>query len=646
MCRSIAAFGKLEAIPSGASIVVASDEPRVRAAARADRRVHSVVFLEKAETLFDVAPDVLRTLDVIDSWLTLSPPPRGVEVETLRWTRSVEGGLTGQRIQDALLLIRSYRDLLATTGATDVYVAAEPHARWLDRVMRACAAAAGAQFHELRMRPFAHAAQALASFLRPFAISAYQLINVVRYGGGRIRRRSSSTELDRAIVFLLASSWPKHVQNVVPLMAALRSRGAAAVALCWSASERYTARPADLQLAEAGLACVRLESAVSLRDVVESYVAAALVAWRAFRERRYLDRLIYEGVPLGAILAESARYFIVAELPQRIRIERAMRSILGDARPRAFKPWGPEFFEGRTALRCLPDRARTLIFHYWVGAGLEWPYADAQKMIDFFLAKGPDEVAIASRAYSLPPAKIRLVGHGRFDTLSKFATQTPAEESRRRLHLPENARRYVGLDPNAALRGFQSMREQIELVEAVLHVAAAHPDLLVVVKPHPAHGIQHLQPLFHERRLANVVVLSRDESVLDFLNAVDVLVTKISTLLLEAALMDRVAISTLFSGERYFDIYAGLSTVVNSTTELETLLSILLDDSRYPAWRNDRLARQRRALPNYYVRSSRSAADAAADALLEAITSHHCEVPPESSAGRNPVTCSPPLGRL
>jgi len=592
----------------------------VQLAGQSDSRVQAVGFLEQAEPFFVVALDVLEIIDRIDAWLMSPSLPKGLTTETLRWTRNVEGGLTAQRVQDVLLLIRSYRKLIVTTGATEVWVAAEPEARWLDAVLAACASALGVRCRRLAVRPVAHLMCALTAALRPLAVAVYYFVNTVRLGAGAVRPTSLSRELDGAVVFLLASSLPKHVENVAPTMAALGARGVRAVALCWAASERYCRKTAARQLQDAGLAAIRLEHAVTLTDIVASLVLAARMAWRRRREWWNISGLHYCGVPLHGLLAESARHFLIADLPQRIRIERALAAVLRSARPAALKPWGPEFFEGRAAVRLLHRRRDTLVFHYWLGASLEWPYSDAQHLIDVFLAKGKREGEIATANYALSPAQVEWVGHARFDALLDYARTVPALESRRRLGLPAGGKRFVGFDPGGPLRGFQSVREQVEMTQAVLDAAKQCPDLVILVKPHPAYPIHHLHALFAAASLDNVVVIPARVAAQDFLNAVDILVTKYSTLLLEAALIERVAVSALFDRERRFDVFPGMSTLVFSQAELCRLLVAAADDVFFPSWRQSCVEQQRRSLPLHYFQMDRPAAELTVEALMSRLS--------------------------
>lgn len=618
ICRTPLGLPTVSRLRPNRPLVVASDDRRVQEAALEQPGVQAVCFIEQAEPLYAVADDVCRLLGEIDSSLTALDPDLPAEV--LSWGRNVEGGLTAQRVQDALLLFRSYQVLLQRTKAQEICLISEPHARWEDAVLETWARAQGVPVRRTVVRPFGHCKETVWTWLRPWAIALYYLGSIVRHGGGRLRRARIET-LEGAVAFQQTSAYRKHVDNIRPLMQALRARGRQTLALCWSSSERYTADTAACQLAVDGLAAIDLERLVTVRDVMASILLGARSAWRARRASRLWKDLQYLNGPLGSLLAESLRHFLVAELPQRIRYERALAALFAHTRPVALKPsGGPESFEGRVACRLLRSASNAnppLVFHYWLGAASDWPYADDRHRPDVFLAKGPREAALAMREYGLRADQIDVVGQPRFSGYEEFADTNTAEVSRRELGLPHDARLYVGFDPGGAVRGYLSAREQADMTEALIRAARREPRLLLVVKPHPSHSTDHLRPLLAEAAPGSLLVLDRSASLRHFLNAVDVVVTKYSTLILEAALMRRASISALLDNEPRFQIYGDIAAVVHTGQQLEDLMvSLGADAAAFSAWRAEQLVRHQTYMPEHYSRNDIAPAERAA-AVLE-----------------------------
>ncbi|MEI8088784.1 MAG: CDP-glycerol glycerophosphotransferase family protein [Opitutaceae bacterium] len=617
ICRSLAGIPRLKHLRLDTPWVVASDDLRVQYAAQSLPSVQAVRFIEKRDSFYTVAAEVVRVLEEINGWLTsFAGAEKGLQTETLDWGRNVEGGLTTQRVQDALLLIRFYSELFRETSATAVHLIAEPTALWDDLVLVAVARHAKIPLVRHAVQPLARWKETLVAWLRPHAVAIYYRCNVLRLGRGQ---PAVKPVRDASILFQLGSSTRKHVENIVPLMLALQARGERPVALCWSASERYTRDAASAQITSRYLTAVRLEGWLTLRDLWVGTRLGGRIRRRirlAARAPGPWQQLQYNRVALAPLLQDSLRHFLIAEAPQRILYQRALATCLSGVQPKGFKPWaGPESFEGQAALRVLQANTSTpLVFHYWLGASLEWPYADPRHPPDFFLAAGPHEARIARQNYGLSGAQVEIVGQARYAGYAEFASEHTAAASRRELGLPPG-RRYIGFDPSGALRGYQSKREQADITAALLRAARHNPGLVIVVKPHPSYPITDLQSLLAAIAQPNVVILDRAAPLKHFLNAVDAIVTKYSSLILEAALMQRAAIAALFDGDDRFKAFGDMPAVVRTPAELEALLRQLGDDAAFASWRANRLAKCSHLLPEFYYQTDQPAAEISAETI-------------------------------
>ncbi len=600
---------------------MASDDPRVHAAARACPEVVEVVYLEPFSSFYRVAPVVRQVVETLDDWLAGFAPQFP---EALRWGCTVEGGLTSQRVQDALLLIEACDDLLERVRPAQVVVHSTGSDRFADLVLATVVATRSIPLRCEVPGACERARGALTAWFRPAALLSYRLVHLFRRGGGRPSPRTGTAPgSDRGVLFVLCSSARNHVDNVQPVINALAAQGTDTAVLTWHANERMgRAAPPGLTNAVAlepwvGWSDITagLEQARRLRLRIGS---ASTTPWKA---------LVHRGVPLAPLLVESLRHFLIAELPLRLVFRRALLAAVAATRPLAVKPWGaPEGFEYRQISQLWPADRRPLVFQYWLGVGMAWPYADARQYLDLFLAKDAGEAAQVARDYQRTPAQIELVGQIRLAGHREFADTTPPATSRRNLGLPDRPQAfYVGFDPNCALRGYQSAREQAEITQALLAATAKSPDLVVVVKPHPAYPIDHLAPLFATSRDGRVVVLAHDAPLNHFLNAVDLVVSKYSSILLEAALMRRVALAVIADGNMRFRVFGELTPVMQDLTALSELLVQLASS---PAYRDTWIAERRRLQEdclqrNYLPQTGPSPVARAATAIIAHARQHH-----------------------
>jgi hypothetical protein len=138
VCRSLSEIHVLQRFQpqAGCRYIVASDDLRLHLEVKKYPWVAEVCYLEQMESFFVVASDVITYLALINQWLeALGNDPRGIPKELLFWIRHCEGGKTTQRLQDLLLLIRSYQYLLDTYHITSIIILSHPAAAWEDDIL-------------------------------------------------------------------------------------------------------------------------------------------------------------------------------------------------------------------------------------------------------------------------------------------------------------------------------------------------------------------------------------------------------------------------------------------------------------------------------------------------------------------------------
>jgi CDP-glycerol glycerophosphotransferase (TagB/SpsB family) len=116
-----------------------------------------------------------------------------------------------------------------------------------------------------------------------------------------------------------------------------------------------------------------------------------------------------------------------------------------------------------------------------------------------------------------------------------------------------------------------------------------------------------------------------DKNMLPYhaLNAADVLITKLSTIALEAMLFKRPVISILLDGEERFRIYGDAVERVNSLEALTATLTMLVSDAgRRADWVENQLRNQEKYLKNYFGKNIAESAKLGAAALDNFLTNN------------------------
>jgi len=159
--------------------------------------------------------------------------------------------------------------------------------------------------------------------------------------------------------------------------------------------------------------------------------------------------------------------------------------------------------------------------------------------------------------------------------------------------------------------------EQTLVTNTLLNFARNCPDAALIIKPHPAHQPGMLERLIEHYPLPNVFLINKDMLPYHALMAADVVVTKFSTVGIEAMIFGRPVVSVMLDNEdRWQFVYGDAAEYVKTVNALAELLEKLVDDAEFrPKWTEAQRERQEYFLAQYFIQSSRPAASLAADAI-------------------------------
>jgi hypothetical protein len=615
VCRGLSEIHFLRRFKSqpGCRYILASDDLRVHLEMEKYPWLTDVCYLEQMESFYDVALDVIKYVELINQWLkSLGNDAEGIPQELLFWMRACEGGKTTQRIQDLLLLIRSYHRLLDTFNIDSIIIFSHAQAEWEDKVLITVGRSKGLEVRIIgSIRPAIVKAKLLAwmKFLAREPYYCFYILLAKMRGHFRGDKPKGSTN---EIVLQFCSSEAKHIANIVPLMKALKPRGYSPLALLWRASETRET------FVRAGLGAEELENFVPPAALWEAPYRAWL-SWNRAKLRRieffaHLG-LQYGNTALGPLLWPSMQSFFGEELPQRYRLWQAAKKYFARHFPEAIRLWGAGILpEGSIVLNSLQDNQHPVSF-FWIMNYIDSPYESDYPCVDLFLAAGDSQKEYLE-TLGVSSQRIVSVGLSRYDHLHDFQKEHSPSQSRAYLNIPQNFQHYLLFDPNYALRGYLTVQEQSLVTSALLNFAREHPAVALIIKPHPGHRPGGLEELIDYFSLPNVFFTDKNMLPFHALNAADLVITKFSTIALEGMLFKRPVISVVLDGGQRFRIYGDAVEAADSIAALLGTLTRMVDDPGWRAtWVEDLLQNQAGFLRRYFGNNMANSAQIAAEAL-------------------------------
>lgn len=619
ICRDPAAFHSVLAgrRKSDEDIVIASDDLDVHALARNCPGL-KIVYFDQMESLFDVAPQVLKLLGAVNKWLRAQGDEICVPADLLYWVQHVEGGVTTQRILEAVLEVRSCAAIFDRIKPSKLTIGASSRRYWEDTVLVACATQRKIPVHAIKSVNPGRGFSGLWQQLRPFAVAFHQSLLTI---DSLLRRKASGfggAKFGPYVAIQMCTSGVGHFNNTLPLVKAFARVGLEAIVVTFSA--RRTA----LAIRAQGYKVVELESWVPPRALFQSWWAAFRVLQRAKANRGAFlsgnEEVQYASL-IRVVLLSSVRSFLIAEFPQLLRLDAACKALFSKNPPIAARLWTNILQPGVISFRAMKAvGVRPLLFRQIGLDILPNPYFHHDAAVDLFFCVS-DAGRERLRAEGQTASQIAVAGITLRPRVEEFASQNTVEHSRRLLRIDPLARLVIFCDAQDPTRGYSTAMEQAWLVQAMIEFAEQHEDVSVILKPHPGYRGGHLEAMLGGRGSGRITWIPGNALPYHGLNAAHVVLTKMSTVTIEAMLLGVPSICVLLDQDLRWAIYEDAVDYALSVEDLGKKLNGLRNTEEYSSWADTLRQRQLPFMERHFPKPSGDVFALVAREVKNALTS-------------------------
>ena len=576
-----------------------SDDIMVQTKAKSFNWINQIDFIEKIESLFNVAEDVIVIQKKISNWLkTLSNKHNGFPRELFYFPRHVDGGMTTQRIQDSLLLIRSYLFLLKKFSIDEVILIRNSAYFWEDSIFIQTAKSLDTRITEIPDNKALSILKRLKVYLKALAYDLFYFFVFLRI---KIRPNGNSRDKSKdEIVFQLCSSAEKHIDNIIPVMKELGRKKFKTKAICWSAPG------ASEKIIENGVEAVDLESYLTFNDWVDSLFRFTWTVRQALRRKKNfvedLD-LTFQTVDLGLFLWPSILYFLFADLRQSYRLKLASARYLKVHQPIAVQLWGSiSLRQGFVFWKNTKKISPPMFFTAQVGNFIEDPYFfPDDHPEDLWFTFGKTHRNFMVDTIGIPPNKIEITGQPRYQDLKDFKNRFSQNDSASILKIPKEFNRYILFDFNEFVRGYISVQEQMTVLMGLIRFVQKHKEVALIIKPHPNAKLKSLSEILRIYKAQNIILI--DKSMLPYhaINSANIVITAFSTIGIEAMILEKPVLSVNFENEKRWKVFDDAVDYFDNVQDLLTLLEKIVTESEfYEFWQISQIERQNKFLKSYF----------------------------------------------
>lgn len=620
LCRSINDFKfvKNTNINSSKKYYLATDDIRLHREVAKYDWITKAVFIELEESFYSVADKVVEILDIINIWLKSLGSKRGrFPEDILFWIRHAEGGMTTQRIQDILMLIRSYVNLIDQFHIDSIVIISNSNFIWEDTVMVETARSRSIPINIITKNYFKVTLIKLCSFCKPFVYELYYLLNTLLIKLKFLLFHSDKLIRKNEIIIQICSTAPKHLIQHIALMKELKRKNYNPVALCWGV---YSGTK---QFKKNNISYDELENWVSVSALFSSMIKVfitLIIAKKKWKERQSAPALSYKSVTIGKLLWSSISFFICGELSQRYRLYIASSRYFKSNTPLAIKFWTLVFAEAVIPFKFISIKD-TAIFQWAspVYHSSENPYEHHVISPDLILVSSPKQEKQINEL-GFHKGNIVSVGQLYKDNLETFSKKFTREQSYIHLSIPSTYCLYLLFDHGYLIRGYMSSSEQIRTIDYLLNFAKTHRSIALLVKPHPAHRSGILETQIRYFSLKNVFLIDSKMLPDHCMNVADLVITKFSTIGIEALYLNKPVVSLILDVEKRFRIFGDAADYFYNFEDLDNLLEKITSDKNYLIeWKSGHHQRAAKFLDDFILKTSKTSFELAAEAIDEMI---------------------------
>ncbi|MBT7444029.1 MAG: hypothetical protein HN790_08720 [Methylococcales bacterium] len=587
--------------------IVASDDIRVHHLLAPYPNVIGPLWIVQMDTVYSVAESVITVIKEVNDWLRYESGCHPAIRDLIDWPMHCEGGATSQRILDFLLLEKSYESLITTAKLAEVIIINDSVSTWENELIIAIARKHKIPVKILGVTPLKNwLRKNIWRHIKPLAVALFRTSQVLKVKLKCILSTRSPKDDSGLVAIQLVSSSKNHQNHTKVLARALRDEGLDPIIIGW----RLGVSASDLTTE--GFKLIELEQSVRLPDLILAWCRILISRWRAGFRLGVLsitDNFCANPQVLKNILARSVLDFYFNELLDRAMLKSASSRYFTYHKVQALRPhslvlpYGSIFF--REFRRALPN-AQVFIHGGWP-YNIHEPITDKEAPIPrnqvmFFACSDLHRRILIDKGFRME--NVIVTGLHWVESIMAFSCNTTKRKSRETLGLPEGEW-FVLLDASTTLLGYHTAQERQLILNMMLNFAQLNSNCILIIKPHPMSKGTIIKQLVAEYALPNVRLIEAGVLPYDVINASDLLITKTSTMAIEAMYLDVPTIGVVLDNEPNWRVYEEGVEYESSLHGLKIRLQALLDSRlKRKSWCEEMRERQRFYFENHGIRPS------------------------------------------
>ncbi len=578
VCFDIKDFDKINKINKLIynKIIVASDDFRVHEACKEVKVIDDVAFLQKPIPYVVVAKDVISFIEKINLFYgKLSESYNLFDKHIMEWPFHVEGGDTSQIIQNILLYIESLENIEKIFEVSEIIILENNEYQLLKNVLIIFCKKMNLKISFIKSDIGYFSKKEFKYFIRPY----YYLFKTIVI---KLSTLIEPLKIEKNVALIwLFSKHEKHVNNTFWIDDIMKKSGFNSIVYTWRIKSLN-----DPRIRQDKINIQKVEKYLLWKDIISSLILSLKSSWyrKEYKKEYRKYTFEYKGFNISDILEPTVLGYIYTEVSDNFRFNKAFenfnnylnikiingdisRQKLGKNVENILDMNELNKFSFSTFLTAnniyVDDMRRRYDKEYW------------DKYI-FFVQNDMEKNNLLSQV-RIPLNNLTIYGSFRM-TAKRDITK---KEAKSFLNIKKDFEFYILFDFPHQLNGYQSLEEVISVFNFLIRFIEDKNMICLIVKPHPSANIEVLNIIKNKYLLSNVVYMNKKSDPIYGLTLANFLITKYSTLGIEAIMYDVIVLSIQLDNSNAFKLYGNAGNYIYDLNQLEeTLLDLVWRDSK------------------------------------------------------------------
>lgn len=617
VCTDISDFDKINELnlSNYSKVILASDDLRVHKKCKNLNIIDEVIFLQKPFSFTKVADSVVEMIDRVNIYFDNVVELDIFSKKDLFWTYHVEGG-HGQIIQDTLIAIECFNLIFDEHEITEIATISNNNTLQI-KILKKVALEKGYKINFYNQKYFIDRKK-IKNFMRPIYYFLKSLKNKIT------SKKFTLSNKSHVVLFQVCGSTKNNIRHSLLAQNELLKSGFTSLNIIWGNTKEVK------KLNDEGHSAIAIEYYLKYSDIFYSLYKGLLIFIKVKLLRNSFYKTTsfnYKGIDIRDILFANIFEFIYTNGPENYRFRIAAQRFVSEYSKaiNAVMYCAAKFLHQGTILSEIMDD-KYLKFEYNIGLGILSPYIkhNSKKNYNFlsnkFIRFVPNEIEkeYLIENMNLSERSIFKFGPGRFNSHFENLKFFTKKHSMKEIGIKNNYEIYVLIPFSSPITGYISAEEVIFTLDILVEFAKSHPNIAFIFKPNYSINISYFSKIF-QNKTDNVFFVDQKALPDHALNIADVIITKFSTMGMEAMIYDTQVVSILLDDEKNFKVYGDAAEYIYKKKQLNHFLETKLSSKEnFFHWKNSFNEKRKIFVQKYYLKLEKSSAKI----IAETVTKH------------------------